>query len=76
MPPYYDSMVAKLIAYGEDRAQAVELTLRALDDFMVEGIHTTIPLHRAVVATPAFRQGQVTTRWLENEFLPSWKPAT
>ena len=75
VPPYYDSMVAKLIASGENRDQAVKLMLSALDEFRVEGINTTIPLHRAVVAHRTFREADVTTRWLESEFLPSWKQA-
>jgi acetyl-CoA carboxylase biotin carboxylase subunit len=74
VPPYYDSMVAKLIASGDDRRQAMAQMLRALGEFVVEGIHTTIPLHRAVVAHPVFREAGVTTRRLENEFLPTWNP--
>ena len=75
VPPYYDSMIAKLIAWGENREQAVKLMLSALDEFRVEGIKTTIPLQRAVVAHRTFREAEVTTRWLESEFLPSWNKA-
>ena len=72
VPPYYDSMIAKLIAWGEDRGEAVARMLGALAEFRITGIHTTIPLHSEVIAHPAFREGRVTTRWLENEFLPAW----
>ena len=72
VPPYYDSMIGKLIASATDRSKAVELMLRALGDFHVEGIKTTIPLQSAVVGHPTFRNAGVTTRWLETEFLPSW----
>ncbi len=75
VPPYYDSMVAKLIASGGNRGQSVELMVGALDEFRVEGIKTTIALQSAVVAHPTFRDAGVTTRWLENEFLPSWNKA-
>ena len=68
-------MIAKLIAWGENREQAVKLMLSALDEFRVEGIKTTIPLQRAVVAHRTFREAEVTTRWLESEFLPSWNKA-
>jgi acetyl-CoA carboxylase, biotin carboxylase subunit len=46
IPPYYDSLVAKLIAYGADRAEAIARMRRALDMFVVEGIYTSIPLHQ------------------------------
>ena len=75
IPPYYDSMVAKLIACGTDRARATELLVGALDNFVVEGIPTTIALNRAVLASAAFRDAQVTTRWLETQFLPQWTAA-
>ena len=52
IPPYYDSLVAKLIAHGSDRAQAIARMRRALDMFVVEGIYTSIPLHRRFWTTP------------------------
>ena len=76
VPPYYDSMIAKLIAWGEDREKAVERMLAGLAQFRIAGIATTIALHREVIAHPAFRAGRVTTRWLENEFLPAWTEST
>jgi acetyl-CoA carboxylase, biotin carboxylase subunit len=76
IPPFYDSMVAKLIAHRDDRVQATDLLIRALDSFEVEGISTTIALNRAVLASSAFRDAQVTTRWLETQFLPQWTDAS
>ncbi|WP_214104731.1 acetyl-CoA carboxylase biotin carboxylase subunit [Acrocarpospora catenulata] len=70
--PYYDSMVAKLIVHAPDRAAAIDLMLRALARTEVRGIETTIPFHAAVLGTERFRESPVTTRWVENEFLPAW----
>lgn len=68
IPPYYDSMVAKLICYADDRETALARAHRALDMFVVEGIHTTIPLHQRIIATEEFRSGNFSTKWL-GEFL-------
>ncbi len=76
IPPYYDSMIAKLIASGADRNQAIATLLKALGSFGIEGVNTTIPLHQAVLSSDDFARGSVTTRWLENSFLPSWLPVT
>lgn len=65
VPPYYDSMVAKLIAYGSNRREAIERMLRALDEFQVGGIKTTIDFHRKVLQTPEFRSGRFDTGFLE-----------
>jgi acetyl-CoA carboxylase biotin carboxylase subunit len=61
IPPYYDSMVAKLITWGTDRREAVERMKRALDEFYVEGIKTTIPFHKRVMKNKEFLSGQYTT---------------
>jgi acetyl-CoA/propionyl-CoA carboxylase, biotin carboxylase, biotin carboxyl carrier protein len=61
----YDSLVAKLVTWGEDRENARRRMLRALDEFVVEGIPTTVPFHRWVVDTDEFRIGAVHTRWVE-----------
>ena len=58
IPPYYDSLVAKLIAHGADRAEAIARMNRALDMFVVEGIYTSIPLHRADSGASRFRGGK------------------
>jgi acetyl-CoA/propionyl-CoA carboxylase biotin carboxyl carrier protein len=65
IPPDYDSMFAKLIVSAEDRERARRRMLRALDEFHVEGVPTTIPLHRWILHTREFREGSHTTTWLE-----------
>ena len=64
VPPFYDSLVAKLIVWAEDRPSAMDRMLRALSETTVEGIHTTIPFHRRVFSHPAFREGDVFTDFL------------
>jgi acetyl-CoA carboxylase, biotin carboxylase subunit len=71
--PYYDSLLAKVIVWGPDRAAALELMRRGLDRFRIEGVKTTVPLLADIVADPAFAAGPVTTRWLETEFLEEWE---
>lgn len=61
IPPFYDSMVAKLITWGTDRREAVERMKRALDEFYIEGIKTTIPFHKEVMKNKEFLSGQYTT---------------
>ena len=65
IPPFYDSLVAKLVTYGEDRREAIARMERALDFFVVEGIHTSIDLHKRIVRDPRFRAGQLSTRFME-----------
>ena len=65
IPPYYDSLVAKLIAHGNDRAEAMARMRRALEGFVVEGIKTTIPLHRRILAEPEFIAGNFDTHYLD-----------
>jgi len=62
--PFYDSMIAKLICYGSDRTEAISRTRRALDMFVVEGIHTSIPLHQKILADPEFVAGNFHTNYL------------
>ncbi|MEJ5367297.1 MAG: acetyl-CoA carboxylase biotin carboxylase subunit [Bryobacteraceae bacterium] len=68
IPPYYDSLVAKLIAYGSDRAEAIRRMQRALDMFVVEGIHTSIPLHQQILAHPEFQAGEIDTHFIQRNF--------
>jgi acetyl-CoA carboxylase biotin carboxylase subunit len=65
VPPHYDSLLAKLIVHSTDRAGAIARMRRALDEFVVEGIKTNIPLHRRILEHPKFQRGEVTTRFLE-----------
>lgn len=64
IPPYYDSMIAKLITYGRDRDEAIARMRRALDTFVIEGIHTTIPLHQKILHDPEFVAGDFHTNYL------------
>jgi acetyl-CoA carboxylase biotin carboxylase subunit len=64
IPPYYDSLVAKLIAYGADRNEAIARMRRALEMFVVEGIYTTIPLHQKILRDPDFIAGKIDTKFL------------
>lgn len=64
IPPYYDSLVAKLITHGKDRAEAIERMKRALDMFVIEGIHTTIPLHEQILSNADFLAGRFDTTFL------------
>ncbi len=65
IPPYYDSLIAKLITHGKDRAEAIQRMQRALDMFIVEGIHTTIPLHRIILRDAEFQSGNIDTKYME-----------
>ncbi|HYL47230.1 MAG TPA: acetyl-CoA carboxylase biotin carboxylase subunit [Candidatus Limnocylindrales bacterium] len=65
IPPYYDSLVAKLIAYGHDRSEAIARMRGALEGFIVEGIKTTIPLHERIIADRDFAAGNFDTHFLE-----------
>jgi acetyl-CoA carboxylase biotin carboxylase subunit len=71
IPPHYDSMIAKLIVRGHDRREAIRRMLRALDEFVIEGVSTTIPFHRQVLTTKDFVKGDHSTKFLEGfEFKP------
>jgi len=65
IPPYYDSMVAKLITYGSSREEAIQTMKRALDEFIVEGVKTTIPFHREIMDHQVFKSGEFNTNFLE-----------
>lgn len=69
IPPFYDSMVGKLIVHGRDRAQAVERLIGAIEAFEVEGIPTTLPLHAKIARHPDFIANRIHTRWLEQTVL-------
>jgi len=65
IPPYYDSLIAKLIVHGATRDEAINRMDRALDMFVIEGVKSTIPLHRQILRRPEFRSGDISTRFLE-----------
>lgn len=65
IPPYYDSLVAKLIAYGKDRSEAIARMKRALGEFVIEGIHTTIPFHLKMMDNADFIAGDFDTKYLD-----------
>jgi acetyl-CoA carboxylase biotin carboxylase subunit len=74
IPPYYDSLIAKVIASGRDRAEAIARMNRALGMFVIEGIHTSIPLHQKILADPDFLEGRFDTTFI-NRFLTNRKAA-
>ena len=65
VPPYYDSMIAKLIVYGATREGCLMRLRRALGEFVIEGMKTTIPLHQKLLEDPDFQNGDYTIKWLE-----------
>jgi acetyl-CoA carboxylase biotin carboxylase subunit len=69
VPPYYDSLIAKLVVRGKDREEAISRMSRALEMFIVEGIQTSIPLHRKILADADFRAGKFDTKFMER-FMP------
>ena len=68
IPQYYDSMIGKLITYGNTRTIAMDRMYRALSEYLVRGVETTIPFLKAVLQDPVFRQGNATTGFVE-EFI-------
>jgi acetyl-CoA carboxylase biotin carboxylase subunit len=65
VPPYYDSLVAKLVVHAPTRTDAINRLRRALDEFAIVGIQTTIPLHQRIVEDADFQRGDYTIHWLE-----------
>jgi len=65
IPPHYDSLIAKLIVRGKDRAETLARARRALEQFIIEGVKTSIPLHRAILDDPSFIAGNFSTRFME-----------
>ncbi|GAA0296394.1 acetyl-CoA carboxylase biotin carboxylase subunit [Gracilibacillus halotolerans] len=66
IPPFYDSMIAKLITYGATRQEAIDRMKRALSEYVIEGVHTTIPFHLKMMDHEVFNEGKFNTRFLEN----------
>jgi acetyl-CoA carboxylase biotin carboxylase subunit len=73
VPPYYDSLIAKLIVHDVDRATCLRRLERALAECVIEGVDTNLPLLRTVIATSAFRRGEYDTGWL-GKFIADWEP--
>ena len=69
VPPYYDSLIAKLIVHGDDREHCLARLKRALEEFVVEPIPTTLTLHQQLADAPAIKDGSYNIRWLEEVFL-------
>jgi acetyl-CoA carboxylase, biotin carboxylase subunit len=65
VPPYYDSMIAKLIVYGTTRERCIMRLRRALEEYIIEGMKTTLPLHQKLIQDPEFLRGEYTIKWLE-----------
>jgi acetyl-CoA carboxylase biotin carboxylase subunit len=76
IPPYYDSLIAKLVVRGKDRAEAISRMTRALDMFIVEGVYTSIPLHQRILADPDFRAGNFDTGFIERFLAKNGKKGT
>jgi len=72
IPPYYDSMVAKLVVFGASRAEALARARRALDEFIIEGVKTTIPFHKKMLEQPVFIDGTVTTDYVQ-QHAENWR---
>ena len=66
IPPYYDSLVAKLVVRGFTRMEAIEKMYHALDEFVIEGVKTTLPFHQKLMRDPKFISGRFDTRFVES----------
>ena len=67
VPPFYDSLLAKLITTARSRDDAIRIMQRALDEFLIEPIRTTIPLHKQIFSDPTFRRGQISTDYIDRQ---------
>jgi len=73
VPPYYDSLLAKVISLGQDRQEAIQRMQSALEKCFVSGLETTIPFHRFILNHEDFRKGKIHTRWLEETLLEEYE---
>jgi acetyl/propionyl-CoA carboxylase alpha subunit len=73
VPPYYDSLLAKVITWGQNRLEAISQMQKALGDFHVSGVDTTIPFHRFLLRNPSFIQGVIHTHWIEDILLKEFE---
>jgi acetyl-CoA carboxylase biotin carboxylase subunit len=67
IPPFYDSMISKLIVVAQTREEAIKKMQRALDEYIIEGVKTTIPFHQRLMRNERFKSGDFTTKFLEEE---------
>jgi len=74
IPPFYDSLISKLVVWGRDRHEAIERMQRALDEYAITGIKTTIPFHQKVLAHPSFQAGDVSTNFIEKHMTATPTP--
>ena len=65
--PFYDSLICKLICHGRNRQEAIQRMIRSLDEFVIEGIVTTIPLHKKLLTNKKFINSDFNVTWLDNE---------
>jgi acetyl-CoA carboxylase, biotin carboxylase subunit len=71
IPPYYDSLIAKLVVHGATRDEAILRMQRALDEFIIEGVKTTIPMHKKILGDPDFQKGDISTKFMERYVNPT-----
>ena len=71
IPPYYDSMIAKLIVYADTREDSILRMQRALDEFIIEGVKSTISVHKKILADPDFQSGNISTKFMERYYNPA-----
>jgi len=71
IPPYYDSMIAKLVVHAETRADAIMRMQRSLNEFIIEGVKTTIPMHKKILDDPDFQKGDISTKFMERYNRPA-----
>jgi acetyl-CoA carboxylase biotin carboxylase subunit len=76
VPPYYDSMIAKLIVHGKTRNECLLRLRRGLEEFVIGGVQTTLPLHRLIISQPDFINGDYDIHWLESFLATSKEPET
>jgi acetyl-CoA carboxylase, biotin carboxylase subunit len=69
IPPYYDSMIAKILTYGHDRGEAIVHMQRALGEFVIEGVKTTIPFHLRILDNQHFKKGEVYTNFIQKRII-------
>jgi len=74
IPPYYDSMIAKIIVHGENRFEALMKMQRALGELLTEGVQTNAEFQMDLISHPNVIAGDYTTAFLQEDFLPNWQP--